>query len=682
MQSTKSLRVLLAVLVAAIALPASFAAPGDNFRFLTQSLPDGAEDAEYAATLIAANGGGDVTFGVSAGALPPGLSLDPATGRVSGIPTAAGSYPVTLSADDGLSTALLPVTVAIGPSAAARGHLANTDLDGGRVGSIYYEVLTVVDGVGPFVFGSAGLPRGLTLNGSTGQIQGSPAVAGTFHVRISAIDRGDGDHMVWAVLPLVVLPDKSDIAFTTVLLRNGEVDRPYADTWGAGGNPSFDASGLPPDLGLDTKSGDVTGIPATAGTFPVTLTAKSRGDTIVTTLPITVAPSTTSTFHWARTDLPPAVTGIAYAGLPPVQVATRGGTAVAHSAVGLPAGIVYDAATGALSGTAADAGVYPVTFTATDGAGGPSISFPATFVVLPPGGGDASEVAVNLWVTKQTLSTGRPGSDGWKGRFVYNADRRTDRAFDPLTDSARFSLGSRVIRLDPGDLVEVRPGVHVFKDTEQDGAILSVKVYPAKQQIRVRTKLDTIPDRLNRTLENVVVLGNRGFCLEEQFTDGKLLVTPGYETVAFVVDKLKLALEEDDTGTVALSAKLIVPDLLCEPGTALRLRVLEGAEVLLDKDLTDLIGVEQVTDPRTRDLAFVLRKNDADTAETDRLTKFRYDSRKGKLKVTLRDADMSGISSGEAHLAVELTVDDRVYYTALTVFSPRDGRYSAKMPKR
>ena len=679
MKPAKILALALLLLAVVVAVRA---APGDNFRILTGSLPDGSEDAEYAATLVTANGGGPVAFGVSAGALPPGLGLDPDTGRVAGIPTAAGQYSATLSANDGLGTVELPVTVTIGPAGAAHGHLSNTDLDQGRVGTVYYDVLVVQDGVGPFVAGTVGLPPGLTLNGLTGQIQGTPTVAGTYDVRICVTDLGDGDHRVVAALPLVVLPGKSDIAFTTVLLRNGEVDRPYFDSWGAGGNPSFDSTGLPPDLALDAKSGDVTGIPTTPGTFHVSMSAKSRGDTIVTTLPITIVPSTTSRFHWASIEMPPAFSGLLYGGQSAVRVATRGGTSVVHSAAGLPEGVSYDPGSGEITGTAVDVGIYPVVFQATDQADGTSLTLGGTFVVLPPDGGDAKDVAVNMWVTRQVLGTGRPGRDYWKGKLIYNADRRTGRSFDPLTDRALLSIGSRRITLDPGDLDEIRPGVFAYKNTEQDGTVVSVKVYASKQILKVATKRDSIPDKLNQTLVNEVILGSRGYSLEERFKDGRLQVTPGYRSVAFVVDKLKLRLDEEGTGTIGLRARLAVPGLLCEPGTALRLRVLDGAQVLLDKDLTDLIGVHQVTDVRTKDPAFVFKKNDADDALVNRLAKLKYDSRSGKLVLTLKDADLSGISPGEAHLAFELTVGDRAYHTAVTVFDPLGGRYSTKMPKR
>jgi hypothetical protein len=56
------------------------------------------------------------TVTVSAGTLPPGLHLNAATGAITGTPTTAGSYPVTLKATNGIAPdATRAVTITIGP---------------------------------------------------------------------------------------------------------------------------------------------------------------------------------------------------------------------------------------------------------------------------------------------------------------------------------------------------------------------------------------------------------------------------------------------------------------------------------------------------------------------------------------------------------------------------------------
>jgi len=68
---------------------------------VTQSLPRGELEKEYAAPLAVEGGVNPYRWSLSAGTLPPGVSLNPATGLLSGIPTAeAGDYEVSLSATD------------------------------------------------------------------------------------------------------------------------------------------------------------------------------------------------------------------------------------------------------------------------------------------------------------------------------------------------------------------------------------------------------------------------------------------------------------------------------------------------------------------------------------------------------------------------------------------------------
>ena len=81
-----------------------------TFRFLTTSLPDGSTDSEYFARVMTANGTGKVQFELKTGCgaqcdpLPTGLSLDPLTGVISGLPTQPGNFDVTIVADDDVTS--------------------------------------------------------------------------------------------------------------------------------------------------------------------------------------------------------------------------------------------------------------------------------------------------------------------------------------------------------------------------------------------------------------------------------------------------------------------------------------------------------------------------------------------------------------------------------------------------
>jgi len=70
------------------------------FIITTTSLPNGTVGTLYSQTIQATGGTAPYTWSVSAGVLPNGLGLDPATGLLSGNPSAAGMFNFTVQATD------------------------------------------------------------------------------------------------------------------------------------------------------------------------------------------------------------------------------------------------------------------------------------------------------------------------------------------------------------------------------------------------------------------------------------------------------------------------------------------------------------------------------------------------------------------------------------------------------
>jgi hypothetical protein len=66
----------------------------------TSSLPSGVAGSSYSAQLVSAGGAGADTWSVSSGALPAGLSLNAATGVISGVPSVVGTSSFTVSVSD------------------------------------------------------------------------------------------------------------------------------------------------------------------------------------------------------------------------------------------------------------------------------------------------------------------------------------------------------------------------------------------------------------------------------------------------------------------------------------------------------------------------------------------------------------------------------------------------------
>ncbi len=132
-------------------------------------------------------GTGPFTWRISAGSLPAGVTINAATGLVSGTPTASGTFSITVTATDSFNqvasaTASLVVV--------ARPAFTATAPPAGQVGLAYSHTFAVTGGALPLTWSvSAGsLPAGLTLNTSTGALSGTPTTVASSPFTVSVVD--------------------------------------------------------------------------------------------------------------------------------------------------------------------------------------------------------------------------------------------------------------------------------------------------------------------------------------------------------------------------------------------------------------------------------------------------------------------------------------------------------------
>jgi hypothetical protein len=214
---------------------------------------------------------------------------------------------------------------------------------------------------------SGALPAGLSLDPSTGDLTGTPAdVPGTYsftaHVTDGASQTATKDLTLDLADPLAV---------STTSLPDATVGAPYSQTVsGTGGKGPYTWSvvtgSLPPGLTLDTGTGEVSGTPTTAGSFPFTVQATdsaSPARTASQALSIVVAPPP---LVITTTSLAGGSVGQSYS----QTLAATGGTPSytwSVSAGSLPSGLTLNVSTGVVSGTPSASGTFNFTAEVTDG---------------------------------------------------------------------------------------------------------------------------------------------------------------------------------------------------------------------------------------------------------------------------------------------------------------------------
>lgn len=370
------------------------AAPGNQSPIITNP---GAQahtvGASVNLTLAASDPDGDpLTF--SANILPNGLSLDNATGQISGVVGAAGNYSVTVTVEDGFGgsdSALFDWVVSVANSAPS---LDDPGAQTSTVGNSVSLTLSASDPDGDsLTFGATGLPSGLVLDAATGAISGVVNLVGSFSVDVSVSDGRGGSDAVSFTWDVVDVPNQppsltspgpqSHFVGDSVSLSLSASD-PDGDTL------SFSAGGLPTGLSIDSVTGTISGFVTQTGTFNV-IAQVDDGQ----------GGSAQQSFDWTVSARPNEAPSMNNPGAQTSEVGDTvtlalvasdpDGDTLTYSATGLPDGLSVSASTGVISGSPTAAGNFSVEATVDDGNGGTtSVNFSWT-VNDPPASGPSLE---------------------------------------------------------------------------------------------------------------------------------------------------------------------------------------------------------------------------------------------------------------------------------------------------
>jgi putative Ig domain-containing protein len=329
--------------------------------------------------------GDALTF--SASGLPTGLSIDAGSGTISGVAAGpAGAFSATVTTSDGSLTGSSTFTWTVTKGANEAPTLTPPGDQASAENATVSLQLVASDPDGDaLTYGASGLPAPLTVDAATGLISGTLTYtsAGTYSVTAIVSDGSvsTSTTFTWTITnvdraPALTTPaDQTSVENATVSLQLAASD--------PDGDPlTYLADGLPPSLGINTATGEISGtlMPASEGTYTVTVTTSDG----------TLSQSTTFVWTVMRANQPPALMSpgnqtsrIVTPIVLPVTAADPDGDVLTFSAVGLPSALRIDAHTGVINGTvAALPGSYQVTVSVSDGRLTASQTFTWTVTLL------------------------------------------------------------------------------------------------------------------------------------------------------------------------------------------------------------------------------------------------------------------------------------------------------------
>lgn len=343
----------------------------------TTSLPVATIGVEYQADLFAQGGSGPLSWSITRGDLPAGLSIDADTGRISGVAEAEAAVTITVSVTDGFlsHSRMLKLTVAA-PTVDLK--VVTRSVPPIWVGQHYEYPMTALGGVPPYAWSvRPALPAGLTLT-SSGTLAGDTSTTAASFVYTFRVEDAVGDSSE-APLAVRVLARDDALRFATLALADGIVGSDYSETLSAeNGVAEFKFSvadgELPPGLSIVERSdgtSELSGVPSEPGTFTFRLrVTDSRGDFDLNYFIVEIAASDSVSF--VTKGLPPGTLNAPYKDRDDRPVSLKaivlsGSGMVEYSIVqgALPAGMEMSM-DGVLSGTPTAKGVFPFTARAYD----------------------------------------------------------------------------------------------------------------------------------------------------------------------------------------------------------------------------------------------------------------------------------------------------------------------------
>ncbi len=242
-------------------------------------------------------------------------------------------------------------------SAPTAPSITSTLTAGGVSGTPITPYVITATGTDPITYSATNLPDGLTYNASTHTISGTPTTAQVKNVILTA------DNLIGnasKTLVFTIIAPGSAPLITSTLVAHTPVNQSfvYAIVASGTGTITYNATNLPSGLTFNATTHEINGIPTSAGTYTIPISASNSFGSSNKNFVLTVGNPPVITSNLTAT----AVTGQQFS---TYTVTASGSAPITFDASNLPAGLYFSNETNTINGTPSQANVVNVTLTAT-----------------------------------------------------------------------------------------------------------------------------------------------------------------------------------------------------------------------------------------------------------------------------------------------------------------------------
>ena len=396
-------------------------------------------------------------------------------------------------------------------------------LPSGTVGAAYSSPVTASGGTTPYTYSASNLPSGLTINGSTGAITGTPAQSsiGTASAAIKVTDSATpSSQSATSNLSITISP--APLAVTTTSLPGGIAGSSYPSTTlqASGGVPPYtwvlaSGSNLPAGLSL-SPTGAISGTPAAAsnGPYPLSFVVTdsfTTPETARAALTLTISGGSSGGLTLTPATLANATVNVSYSaalmaagGVAPYAFSLANGTS-------LPAGLTLSSS-GTISGTPTTAGSTAFSVDVVDSTTPTPLSLTGNLsITVNPAG----QACGNMSMGNGASLNGYvpfPSSNAWNTNIASSA-------IDPTSAAIITVLTGSNLHPDFSNVVDGNYGIPyvVVDSSATPGIPVTMNTYPSESDITlypipITAPIEGFPAECTATGDNHLIVIDKTKC--------------------------------------------------------------------------------------------------------------------------------------------------------------------------